>query len=448
MEGIWWSPLVHSCRHTSDGIAFEESVLKVLREIVAERLSTHFEVNNVWKAKQSSQWCVYVKRFLRILQQLKILDALSNISNLQHTDADEWEKVQLEVKQQATVGIFSMACTVVTCFHRAFDCQVPSCTAVGTQCLAERRDNGLWAISVQECNTPVIEIHDSRLQRMWVAFGQRRSLSPLNQEFFEAVYACLLRYQSTMHCSSGFYGHHFRIPSGRLPSLSQAIAANRDGSRVFSNWIDCFSSPMTMLEVACDAESSRNPLGIPLHSFVRYCSPYADTDSCFGSLGSFFDVDFQTITSKGDILFFHPPNDNFILDRVSKWFTEMFVHQQNLFAGVYALPFTKSLLKMMEAFQSVSVWHTVSAPAFCSGHSRDDVAVFRASDCDYRVGSITRVSDLQVLLLPVSSLIMPIFSRFVVSCITGCHEAISDVFTCIFQFFSIVLGPAPNHSQK
>jgi hypothetical protein len=126
----------------------------------------------------------------------------------------------------------------------------------------------------------------------------------------------------------------------------------------------------------------------------------------------------------------------------------MFVHQQNHFAGVYAFPFTKSLLKSHEAFQPVSVWHTVSVPAFCSGHARDDVAVLHASDCEYRIGSITRVSDFQVLFLPFSSCIMLIVSIFIVSFMAGRTEAISVFFTGVFQCCSIVHGSAPNHAQK
>ena len=51
-------------------------------------------------------------------------------------------------------------------------------------------------------------------------------------------------------------------------------------------------------------------------------------------------------------------------------------------------------------------------PVFCSGHSRDNVAVTRLNDCEYRVGSISRVGDLQVMFPTVHLLISVLFFRF------------------------------------
>ena len=412
VEGFWWTPLIHSCTLNSGSLVFADSVMKTFHALVLDRLTLHFEVNDVWKAKQSAQHCVYVKRGLHILQQLRIVDKISNFANLKHTDANDWEEVQLQVKHQAAVGLSMMTSSVISCFHRSLVGQTPSST-VGSRCIAEHRDGGIWSICIEGCSAPVVEIHDSRLQRMWAAFCTSSTSPPLNFNFFEALYACLLRYESTMHCVSGRFSHHFGIPSGHLPSISRAVAANRDGSRSICDWIDCFSTPMTLLQLASDdLGSSRSHMFGPSNSFVRYCSPYVDTDSCFGSLGSFFDADFQTIAAKGDVLFLHPPNDSLVLERVSNVLKEMFVDRPNDFAGICVFPSTKSALKTQEVFRSVSFWQSVAIPVFCSGHSRDNVAVTRLNDCEYRVGSISRVGDLQVMFPTVHLLISVLFFRF------------------------------------
>jgi hypothetical protein len=410
VEGFWWTPLIHSCALDSGSLVFADSVMKAFHALVLDRLTLHFEVNDVWKAKQSAQHCVYVKRGLHILQQSRIVDKISSFTNLKHTDANDWEELQLQVKHQAAAGLSVMTSSVISCFHRSLVGHTPSST-VGSKCTAQRRDGGIWSICIQECPAPVVEIHDSRLQRMWAAYCTSCTSPPLNFKFFEALYACLLRYESTMHCVSGRFSHHFGIPSGHLPSISRAVAANRDGSRSICDWIDCFSAPMTLLQLAPDdLASSRSQMFGPSNSFVRYCSPYVDTDSCFGSLGSFFDADFQTIAAKGDVLFLHPPNDNLILERVSNVLKEMFVDRPNNLAGICVFPSTKSALKTQEVFRSVSFWQSVAVPVFCSGHSRDNVAVTRLNDCEYRVGSISRVSDLQVMFPTIHLLISVLLS--------------------------------------
>jgi hypothetical protein len=409
IECVWWNPLVHSCSLDGNGLVFEESVLRVLCSLVADRLAAHFQVNEVWKAKQSLQWCAYVQRCLRILRQLQIFNDVPDFHNLKHTDANEWEKVQREVKRQSVAGIESMARSVVNCFQRSLACQSASSASTGTQCVAQRDDNGLWSIRTPESPAPDVEIHDTRLQRMRVAFARQCDVPPADVKFFEAVYACLLRYESTLHCASGCYGHHFGIPSRLLPSIIGAASANHGASPAFSHWIDCFSSPMTMLEH--DLRSSQPHSDAPARTLVKYCSPYPDTDSCFGSLGSFFDMDFQALASQGNIMFLHPPNDAFVLQRVSSCLKDMFVDHKSVLTGIYVFPMTKSLSEYHEAFQPVSVWKPISAPVFCSGHPRDDTeitAVARMSDCDYRVGSISCVSDLHVMLPPVSLFFPPV----------------------------------------
>jgi hypothetical protein len=397
VEGLWWAPLLHSCSLDAGALLFEENMLQTLSSLVLDRLVLHFELNEVWKAKQTASWCVYVKRCLCILQQLQILDETCSFTHLNHTDANGWEDIQLMVKQNAPAALSSIVTSVVSCFHRAIVSQAAPPAAIGSELLAQRRDTGLWAITVQGSSAPVVEIHDSRLQRMWVAFSLNCASSPVTSRFFEAVYACVLRYDSTMHCASGRYSHHYGIPSGRLPSLLKGVAASRGGSSAISRWIDCFSSPMTMLELATDdARHSGSQLCAPSHSHAPYYSPYADTDSCFGSLGSFFDADHQKLAEAGAALFFHPPNDLFILERVSIILQQLFVHQKNDCLGICVFPSTKSLLKTQESFQSVAVWQPITAPVFCSGHSRDGTAVTRFSDCDYRVLSVTRVGELHV----------------------------------------------------
>lgn len=397
VDGLWWTPLLHSCSLDGGALLFEEHMLQTLNAHVLDRLILHFELNEVWKAKQSSSWCVYVKRYLRILQQLHILDESCSFADLNHTDANGWEEIQLMVKQKAPTVLSSIVTSVVSCFHRAIVGQATPPAAIGSELLAERRDTGLWTIAVQGSSSPVVEIHDSRLQRMWAAFSLNCASSPVASKFFEAAYACVLRYDSTMHCASGRYSHHYGIPSGRLPSLLRGAAASRGGTSAMSRWIDCFSSPMTMLELAPDdtRHSGAQPCA-PSQSHAPYYSPYADTDSCFGSLGSFFDADYQKLAAAGVALFFHPPNDLFILERVSNILQQMFVHQKNDCVAICVFPSTKCLLKTQESFQSAAVWQPATAPVFCSGHSRDGIAVTRLSDCDYRVLSVTHVGELHV----------------------------------------------------
>jgi hypothetical protein len=114
-------------------------------------------------------------------------------------------------------------------------------------------------------------------------------------------------------------------------------------------------------------------------------------------LGSFFDADFEKIASSGDVLFLHPPNDVFLMERVTSVLKTLFVDRQSNFAGICVFPSTKPLLKTQDALQSVSAWQPVAAPVFCSGHPRDDAAVTRWGDCEYRVGSLSYRSELQVL---------------------------------------------------
>lgn len=412
VEGVWWAPLVHSCSIIGGKLVFEDHVLQTLHALVLDKLNLHFEVNDVWKGKQSAQECVRVKRCLRALQQLRIVDEISGLTELKHNNADEWERVQIKVKQQAAVNLSSLSSSILISFHRALVGQTPPSAATGAQCHAELRDNGLWSICLEGCSAPVIEIHDSRLQRMWAAFCACCSSLPSSVNFFEAVYACVLRYESTMHCVSGRYGHHFGIPSSKLPSIAQAVAASRSGSCTISDWIDCFATPMTIMELAAnDSAASRTRSRVPSHSFVRYCSPYLDTDACFGSFGSFFDADLRRIVGSGDVLFLHPPNDYFFMERLTNVLKDMFINPQNNFSGVCVFPSTKPLLKMQDPLQSVCAWQPVAHPVFCSGHSRDDVAVTRASDCAYRVGSMSRFADMQVL-QPLASFLLVLF-RFV-----------------------------------
>ena len=201
-----------------------------------------------------------------------------------------------------------------------------------------------------------------------------------------------------MHCVSGRYGHHFGIPSSKLPSIAQAVAASRSGSCTISDWIDCFATPMTIMELAAnDSAASRTRSRVPSHSFVRYCSPYLDTDACFGSFGSFFDADLRRIVGSGDVLFLHPPNDYFILERLTKVLEKTFVDQHHNVSGICVFPSTKSQLKMQDPLQSVCTWQPVPVPIFCSGHSRDGITVNRGSDCSYRLGSMSCSKDMQVL---------------------------------------------------
>lgn len=295
----WFSPFIHSYTRLPSGtVEFNAAIEAQLRDCLAATLLKLSGTTEIWRAKKSSAERDGVCARLQALSCVGLCDVGGDAAKRIGEAANCG--VFIEAVQSECVAAFKRCCEDLLQRLLLLFCSfwVDESNAAIASLVAVSSAGDDCVISVS-CSYGDVEARISsdqlhKLRGMYTKgplLPQSTALDPqtANSQFFEHVFACVIRYNSVF------------FPDGGRLQASQPHALFQFCSHWFGATIEAFASPF-----------NRNML------YPIYYSAFPDVDSAFGSSGSFFDAELPR-----GVALCCPPSDSAFLDSTARFISAL-----------------------------------------------------------------------------------------------------------------------------
>ena len=210
-----------------------------------------------------------------------------------------------------------------------------------------------------------LRINDTHLEKLRILFDRNNesstSLASHEAAFHSALFALLARYDMLEGAGlqSSLNEHVFDVLLSKFDCKTE-----------------CFASPFNC-------------------RYERYCSAFPDTDMAFGSLGSFFEFDFQALPNGGCF----QANPPFVADFIVR----MYKRIEKILANNNETTVPLMFIIFIPAWKETNGWNALNTSSFLSKHiflsQKDDPHFYcegtqhRRSKARYRIASFDTVSN-------------------------------------------------------